>query len=193
MNKVVCDRVSRVDNDAGRCAGKTHRELFDDWVTSMVGESASELIATGRDPMHARDMFENMMRDIPNGGGLPGCPLTHATYALGYNLAIEYLADYEKRWMLESFRKLDGRFMQKQGCNVDWLFLEVRPSSSFVFAPFTVDFLTTEKEALKSTIKYRTRDIHTRPNGTTAPSRNSFPALFAMPLTTVSGARQTPL
>lgn len=107
------------------CAGKTHRELFDDWVVSMIGTSASELISTGRDPVHARDMFDNMIQDISNGGGVPGCPLTHAAYALGYNLAIEYLADYEKRWMLESFRELDERFMQVQGCAVDWLFLKV--------------------------------------------------------------------
>lgn len=92
----------------------------------MVGTSASELIAEGRDPIHAKSMFDNMMRDIPSGGGVPGCPLTHAAYALGYNLAIEYLADYEKRWMLESFRKLDGRFMKEQGREVDWVFLEVR-------------------------------------------------------------------
>jgi hypothetical protein len=107
------------------CAGKTHRVLFDDWVSSMIGTSASELIASGPEPVHARNMFDNMMRDIPHGGGVPDCPLTHATYALGYNLAIEYLADNEKRWMLESFRELDGRFMKAQGCNVDWLFLEV--------------------------------------------------------------------
>jgi hypothetical protein len=92
----------------------------------MVGTSASELIEFGREPVHARHMFDNMMRDILNTGGVPGCPLTHAAYALGYNLGIEYLADYEKRWMLDSFRKLDERFMKKQGCDVDWLFLEVR-------------------------------------------------------------------
>lgn len=91
----------------------------------MIGTSASDLIESGPEPVHARTMFESMMRDIPNGGGVPGCPLTHAAYALGYNLAIEYLADYEKRWMLESFRKMDDAFMQKQGCNIDWLFLEV--------------------------------------------------------------------
>lgn len=106
-------------------AGKTHRELFDDWVQSMIGSSASDLVATCREPMHARLMFDNMMRDISSGGGVPACPLTHATYALGYNLAIEYLADFEKRWMLESFRILDDKFMKKQGCDVDWVFLEV--------------------------------------------------------------------
>jgi hypothetical protein len=94
----------------------------------MVGVSASDLIAHGREPAHARSMFDAMMRDIRCGGGAPGCPLTHAAYALGYNLAIEYLADYEKRWMLESFRDLDERFVHALGRKIDWTFLEVRLS-----------------------------------------------------------------
>ena len=40
---------------------------------------------------------------------------TQASYALGYNLAIEYLADYEKTWMLDSFRELDSR-VREQSC-----------------------------------------------------------------------------
>jgi hypothetical protein len=41
---------------------------------------------------------------------------------LGYNLAIEYLADYEKTWMLDSFRDLNERVLHK---DIDWIFLEV--------------------------------------------------------------------
>ena len=52
-------------------------------------------------------------------------PLPQASYALGYNLAIEYLADYEKTWMLDSFRALDGRIFAGLGKKVDWVFLEV--------------------------------------------------------------------
>ncbi len=48
-----------------------------------------------------------------------------ASYALGYNLAIEYLADYEKTWMLDSFRQLDARIFQGLGREVEWVFLEV--------------------------------------------------------------------
>lgn len=48
-----------------------------------------------------------------------------ASYALGYNLAIEYLADYEKTWMLDSFRSLDARIFSGLGKKVDWIFLEV--------------------------------------------------------------------
>jgi hypothetical protein len=43
---------------------------------------------------------------------------TQASYALGYNLAIEYLADYEKTWMLDSFRDLNQRIFNKAGRSV---------------------------------------------------------------------------
>lgn len=47
---------------------------------------------------------------------------------MGYNLAIEYLADYEKTWMLDSFRSLDQRVLQEQARPLtEWLFLEVGP------------------------------------------------------------------
>lgn len=48
---------------------------------------------------------------------------------MGYNLAIEYLADYEKTWMLDSFRFLDSTVIAPQGRRLtEWLFLEVRIS-----------------------------------------------------------------
>ncbi len=48
------------------------------------------------------------------------------SYAMGYNLAIEYLADFEKTWMLDSFKELDGRVLQPQHRALkEWLFLEV--------------------------------------------------------------------
>ena len=45
---------------------------------------------------------------------------------MGYNLAIEYLADYEKTWMLDSFRALNAHVLvpQQRGLS-EWLFLEV--------------------------------------------------------------------
>ena len=49
-----------------------------------------------------------------------------AAYALGYNLAIEYLADVEKTWMLDSFRALDASILAPAGrALTEWLFLEV--------------------------------------------------------------------
>ena len=42
-----------------------------------------------------------------------------------YNLAVEYLAAYEKQWLLDSFRTLDESFLQKQGKNVEFEFLVI--------------------------------------------------------------------
>ena len=54
-------------------------------------------------------------------------PVRQACYAMGYNLAIEYMADYEKTWMLDSFRALDRRVLAPAGRPLsDWVFLEVR-------------------------------------------------------------------
>ena len=45
---------------------------------------------------------------------------------MGYNLAIEYLADYEKTWMLDSFRALNEDVLKPSGRPLtEWLFLEV--------------------------------------------------------------------
>lgn len=50
---------------------------------------------------------------------------------MGYNLAIEYLADPEKTWMLESFKQLDSRVLQPQHRALkEWLFLTVPPPPS---------------------------------------------------------------
>eukprot|EP00958_Prasinococcus_capsulatus_P011334 scaffold1124_cov361-Prasinococcus_capsulatus_cf.AAC.15 len=45
--------------------------------------------------------------------GLHPGKLTH-----GYNLAVEYLAAYEKGWMLDSFRALSDKTLAKNGRNV---------------------------------------------------------------------------
>ena len=60
--------------------------------------------------------------------------LPQASYALGYNLAIEYLADYEKTWMLDSFHSLNASVLAPAGRPLHkWLFLEVRgPSPAHV-------------------------------------------------------------
>lgn len=69
-------------------------------------------------------MFEQMMRDILGGGECENT-LEQASYALGYNLAIEYLAQVEKGTMLDSFRKLDQKIFSAKGLNVEWTFLEI--------------------------------------------------------------------
>lgn len=63
---------------------------------------------------------ENYERRCGRGGA-------QASYALGYNLAVEYLADYEKTWMLDSFRALDAAVLAPAGRPLrEWLFLEAR-------------------------------------------------------------------
>ncbi|KAF8070855.1 hypothetical protein HT031_000936 [Scenedesmus sp. PABB004] len=100
---------------------KTHRELFSDFFASLFGYPLSDLLADSPPPAAAQRLYGEMMRDILGGGGHDG-PLAQASYALGYNLAIEYLADYEKTWMLDSFRDLNARVCAR---DVDWVFLEV--------------------------------------------------------------------
>lgn len=65
-----------------------------------------------------------MITDVTTGGGNK-TPMEQATYALGYNLAVEYVAAYEKTWMLEAFQRLNERVFAKEGKTLDWVFLEV--------------------------------------------------------------------
>uniref|UniRef100_A0A7S0WIL9 Uncharacterized protein n=1 Tax=Chlamydomonas leiostraca TaxID=1034604 RepID=A0A7S0WIL9_9CHLO len=103
---------------------KTHRELFADFYASLFGTSLEDLIREGVAPAAAQKLWAQMNRDIMSGGGATD-PVEGASYALGYNLAIEYLADYEKTWMLDSFRDLNTRIFAGEGKQVDWVFLEV--------------------------------------------------------------------
>lgn len=104
----------------------THRELFSNFFMSLFGYSLEDVLAEGVQPEASELLFSQMSADILNGGrGAFTDPLEQASYALGYNLAIEYLADYEKTWMLDSFRALDERIFSGLGKNIDWTFLEV--------------------------------------------------------------------
>lgn len=64
-----------------------------------------------------------MIRDVTTGGGNKSA-VEQASYALGYNLAVEYVAAYEKTWMLEAFQRLNERVFAKEGKTLDWVFLE---------------------------------------------------------------------
>ena len=105
--------------------GKTHRQLFSDFYASVTGEPLTALLAQKPSQARAQAFFAAMMRDITTGGGGGGDALEQASYALGYNLAVEYLAAYEKTWMLDAFRALDASVLSAQGKQLDWLFLEV--------------------------------------------------------------------
>lgn len=75
--------------------------------------------------MVSESMFKKMISDIENGGSISKNDMERATYALGYNLAIEFLADYEKTWMLDSFKFLNNKIFLKLQKKIDWTFLEI--------------------------------------------------------------------
>ncbi|KAK9841397.1 hypothetical protein WJX74_005098 [Apatococcus lobatus] len=105
--------------------GKTHRQLFSEFSQDLMHESLESLLEQGARPPAGVTLFQQMMQDIMSGGQQSEI-VAQASYALGYNLAIEYLADYEKTWMLDSFRQLDARVLKPQHrALTQWLFLEV--------------------------------------------------------------------
>lgn len=125
---------------AAREQGPTHRELFQAFYEDLLKEPLAAALAADAAPRVSADLLDRMMRDIlgegaeralslaaGNGGGevkkaAAADAVDRAAYALGYNLAIEYLADYEKTWMLDSFRALDADLGLGLG---EWAFLEV--------------------------------------------------------------------
>ena len=104
--------------------GKTHRQLFADFYASVTGQELEAFLATRPESPHAEHFFSAMLNDVANGGGQADA-MAQASYALGYNLAVEYLAAYEKTWMLDAFRVLNDRVLAAQGKTLDWVFLEV--------------------------------------------------------------------
>lgn len=106
---------------------KTHRELFSDFYTSVTGRPLSHILgksSTTLKPRAGQLLFAQMMKDIGSGGGVFDGPLHQASYALGYNLAVEYLANPEKTWLLDSFQRLSNAMLEGKA-KVDWKFLEV--------------------------------------------------------------------
>ena len=120
---------------AAAAQGPTHRELFQAFYEDLLKEPLAAALAADAAPAVSADLLDRMMRDILGEGAeralseggeadrkAAADAVDRAAYALGYNLAIEYLADYEKTWMLDSFRALDGALGLGLG---EWAFLEV--------------------------------------------------------------------
>jgi len=104
---------------------KTHRQLFSEFYQDLMREPLEGVLAANPRPFWSVALFGQMMRDLQQCGGRSD-PIEQASYAMGYNLAIEYLADYEKTWMLDSFRKLSRDILAPQGrALTEWVFLEV--------------------------------------------------------------------
>lgn len=109
----------------GEAQARTHRELFSIFYADLMKQPLEDVLAKNPEPRMSKVLFEQMMRDLSSPEGVNG-PVELASYALGYNLAIEYLADYEKTWMLDAFRELNSRVLEPQGRPLtEWLFLEV--------------------------------------------------------------------
>lgn len=110
----------------GEPQARTHRELFSVFYSDLMRQPLDDVLKKNPEPHFSKILFEKMMKDLSGPGeGVHG-PLELASYALGYNLAIEYLADYEKTWMLDAFRELNARVLEPQGRPLtEWLFLEV--------------------------------------------------------------------
>ncbi|GAB4824090.1 hypothetical protein N2152v2_011136 [Parachlorella kessleri] len=139
----------------------THRELFSAWYQDLMREPLESLLEANPRPANAVLLFEQMMRDI-----MQGCSsdrVEQATYAMGYNLAIEYMADYEKTWMLDAFRTLNEQVLAPQGRPLkEWVFLEVHAEGEAEHAAIGHDAVVTYVPAAHEPILRRAMLDHDR-------------------------------
>ncbi|KAL6777437.1 hypothetical protein ACKKBF_B21485 [Auxenochlorella protothecoides x Auxenochlorella symbiontica] len=128
LKRLILPLAGEYGLHADQPQGATHRALFAEFYEDLLGEAlepAMRAAATSFPPA-AAILYSQMMRDVLGGGGRTGDAQEQASYALGYNLAIEYLADVEKRLELEAFRHLDERVLAPAGRRLcAWEFLEV--------------------------------------------------------------------
>ncbi|KAL4444936.1 hypothetical protein ABPG77_003986 [Micractinium sp. CCAP 211/92] len=141
---------------------RTHRELFSIFYADLMKEPLEALLAAAPRPPAAELFFSQMMRDI---NGSAADVVEQACYAMGYNLAIEYLADYEKTWMLDSFRELNQRVLAPAGRPLtEWIFLEVHAEGEAEHAAIghdaVVSFVPANQEGvLRRAIQDHDRDM----------------------------------
>ena len=120
----------------GEAQARTHRALFQSFYEDLLRAPLAAALDADPAPTAAVALFTRMMTDIATAGGRVPCAppgtlgaeanAARASYALGYNLAVEYLADYEKTWMLDSFRALNAAVLAPAGRPLtEWVFLEV--------------------------------------------------------------------
>ena len=144
---------------------QTHRELFSQFYADLMKEPLEDLLANSNDPEAGKLMFDQMMRDLSPvaADGHPRDPVEHASYAMGYNLAIEYLADYEKTWMLDSFRYLNSNVLVRAGRPLtEWVFLEVHAEGEAEHAAIGHDAVATLVPAAHEGILRRAMLDHDR-------------------------------
>jgi hypothetical protein len=124
-------------------------------------EPLETILAVAAQPPVAALLFSQMMRDLNGSSGQD--PVEQASYAMGYNLAIEYLADYEKTWMLDSFRALNQRVLEPMGRPLtDWVFLEVHAEGEAEHAAIGHDAVATLVPAVHERHLRRAMQDHDR-------------------------------
>lgn len=148
---------------------RTHRELFSMFYADLLKEPLESALSQNARPPAAQLLFQQMVRDM-NGGGASGSATSPvemtvelSSYAMGYNLAIEYLADYEKTWMLDAFRALNERVLSPAGRPLtEWVFLEVHAEGEAEHAAIGHDAVATLVPAAHEGILRRAMQDHDR-------------------------------
>lgn len=140
----------------------THRHLFCNFYSSIFQDSVRDLLKEGTRPVASELLFEQMIRDILDGGECKS-DIQKASYALGYNLGIEYLAQLEKGAMLESFRELDRVIFSGAGLSVDWEFLEIHALGKTRLLPALALLALVHSHSEKGSVSYI--EAHSLPMG----------------------------
>jgi hypothetical protein len=148
LKKLIQPLAGEYGMHNGELQAKTHRELFSDFYADLMHEPLQTSVNQSSHPA-ASLLFQQMMRDLTtnpqrrqDGGEMSSMEM--ASYAMGYNLAIEYLADYEKTWMLDSFRTLNNQVLAPAGRSLtEWLFLEVHAEGEAEHAAIGHDAVAT--------------------------------------------------
>lgn len=152
----------------GEAQARTHRELFSSFYADLLKEPLENALEANPRPEAAKLLFQQMMRDLNGTGSLPGSngspdPVELASYAMGYNLAIEYLADYEKTWMLDAFRALNEKVLAPAGrALTEWIFLEVHAEGEAEHAAIGHDAVATLAPAAHEGVLRRAMQDHDR-------------------------------
>lgn len=145
LKKLIQPLAGEYGMHNGELQAKTHRELFSDFYSDLMREPLERVLSGAPPPEAATLLFNQMMRDLTQGNNQSTInSMELASYAMGYNLAIEYLADYEKTWMLDSFRTLNVRVLAPAGRPLtEWLFLEVHAEGEAEHAAIGHDAVAT--------------------------------------------------
>lgn len=162
LKKLIQPLAGEYGMHNGEEQARTHRELFSLFYADLLKEPLEALLSVSPRPQSAVLLFQQMMRDL-NGQSASFDAVELASYAMGYNLAIEYLADYEKTWMLDAFRALNERVLSPAGRPLtEWVFLEVHAEGEAEHAAIGHDAVATFVPAAHEGILRRAMLDHDR-------------------------------